>query len=336
MAINMEDARMLLSEARAELMSKPNVVATGLGYKISAGKRTDELALICSVEFKRTKQMLSAGELIPAGIQNVATDVLPTGLIYALQEPTEKFRPAPGGVSIGHYLITAGTLGCYVTKNNKKYILSNNHVLANSNDGQIGDAIYQPGPHDGGTSTDQIATLNKFIHIQFEGGDNGGGSSCSIGNFTAAVLNTLAALTGSKTRLQAVLKPKTAENLVDCALAEPLDKNDVLDEIFKIGKIAGVTEATLNMNVKKSGRTTGLTTGSITQIDVTSRVSYGTNKTALFVDQLMAGAMSAGGDSGSVILTDDNKLIGLLFAGSSNTTIFNRIQNVFSALEVVL
>lgn len=336
MAVNMEDAKKLLAEVRTELMGKPNVVATGLGYKISAGKQTDELAIICSVETKKSKQALSSSDIIPARIQDVPTDVFPTGIIHALQEPTEKFRPAPGGVSIGHYLITAGTLGCYVTKNNKKYILSNNHVLANSNDAQIGDAIYQPGPHDGGTSADRIATLNKFIPIQFEGGGNGGGSSCPIGNFAASVLNFLATLTGSQTRLHAVLKPKASENLVDCALAEPLDQNDVLDEIYKIGKIAGVAEATLGLSVKKSGRTTGLTTGTITQIDVTSRVSYGTNKTALFVDQLMAGAMSAGGDSGSALLSNDNKLVGLLFAGSSNTTIFNRIQNVFSALEVSL
>jgi len=86
------------------------------------------------------------------------------------------------------------------------------------------------------------------------------------------------------------------------------------------------------MAIKKSGRTTGLTTGEIAQIDVSVTVSYGDNKTALFVDQLMAGAMSQGGDSGSVVLTADNKLTGLLFAGSDSTTIINRIENVFTAL----
>ena len=90
------------------------------------------------------------------------------------------------------------------------------------------------------------------------------------------------------------------------------------------------------MNVKKSGRTTGFTTGTIQQIDVTSTVTHGSNKTATFVDQLMAGAMSAGGDSGSAVLNDQNELVGLLFAGSNSTTLFNRIQNVFQALQISL
>ena len=55
-----------------------------------------------------------------------------------------------------------------------------------------------------------------------------------------------------------------------------------------------------------------------------------------FSDQLMAGAMSQGGDSGSAVLTEDNQLVGLLFAGSETTTIINRIEHVFAALGVSL
>jgi hypothetical protein len=88
------------------------------------------------------------------------------------------------------------------------------------------------------------------------------------------------------------------------------------------------------MAIKKSGRTTALTTGEVQQVNVTSTVQYGENKTAIFTDQLLAGAMSQGGDSGSAVLDSNNRLIGLLFAGSENTTIINRIENVFSALGV--
>jgi len=126
------------------------------------------------------------------------------------------------------------------------------------------------------------------------------------------------------------------DNLVDAAIAEPVDENVVVNEILNIGTIQGVAEGALGMSVKKSGRTTGLTTGVIQQIDVTVRVSYGPNKTAVFVDQLMTGNISQGGDSGSAVLSDENKLVGLLFAGSNTTTIINRIQNVFQALQVSL
>ena len=64
------------------------------------------------------------------------------------------------------------------------------------------------------------------------------------------------------------------------------------------------------------------------------RVSYGNAGTALFQDQLVAGAMSQGGDSGSAVLDGDGYVIGLLFAGSDSTTILNRIANVTSALNI--
>lgn len=332
MATNLDDIRKILGDARAELMTKPNVVATGIGYKISQGKQTEELALICSVDSKKAKQALSAREVIPATIQNIPTDVYPTGVIHAFQDPTQRFRPAPGGVSIGHINITAGTLGCLVKKNDTVYILSNNHVLANSNEAEIGDPILQPGPYDGGQyPQDHIANLSEFIPIEF----GGQGSSCPIGGLAASVLNGLAQMSGSKTRL-VPMRVQAVDNLVDCAIAKPLNTFDVKNEILGIGAIQGVSEASLGSEVKKSGRTTGLKTSFIQQIDVTTSVSYGSNKTATFVDQLMAGEMSAGGDSGSAVLNNRNEIVGLLFAGSSNTTIINRIQNVFSKLHVTL
>ena len=87
---------------------------------------------------------------------------------------------------------------------------------------------------------------------------------------------------------------------------------------------------------KKSGRTTGLTQGQVDQIDVTVNVQFGAGRIAQFTDQLLAGPMSQGGDSGSAVLDMDRNLVGLLFAGSDNTTIMNRIQNVFTALNVSL
>ncbi|MCA9734796.1 MAG: hypothetical protein H6696_07125 [Deferribacteres bacterium] len=342
MATQIQDVRKLLNEVRRELRSKPNIVATGVGYKIVNGKLTDEPALICSVSTKKAKKFLSTSEVIPASIQNIATDVYPTGVIHALDDPTKKFRPAPGGVSIGHVAITAGTLGCLVQKNGVHYILSNNHVLANSNDASIGDHIIQPGAADGGSyPDDRIAELSEFVTIQFQGsgGDDGGGggSDCKVANSTASILNAFAVMLGSRTRLVATrdVPIQAGENLVDCAIAKPLSNDSVKNEILNIGKITGVAEGTLGLAVKKSGRTTGFTTGTILQIDVTVDVSYGTNKVATFVDQLMTGGgMSAGGDSGSAILNDKNELVGLLFAGSSNSTIFNRIQNVFTALDI--
>ncbi|MBD3223732.1 MAG: hypothetical protein GF313_03335 [Caldithrix sp.] len=336
-----EDVQRILTGSRRELLAKRNVVATGIGYKITNGKTTDELSIICSVDRKKSKQQLSATDLVPDHIDNIPTDVFPTGPIYALQARTDKWRPAPGGVSIGHINITAGTLGCLVQRDGIRMILSNNHVIANSNDADIGDPIVQPGPTDGGQyPQDHIANLSDFIPIQFEGDGNGNGNGiCSIAKSVAAPLNALAMLVGSKTKLypkRQIAGRQAEENLVDCAIAQPLDDNDVKNEILELGKISGITEGTLGMDVTKSGRTTQVTSGTITQVDVTVQVSYGSDKIATFVDQLMTGNMSAGGDSGSAVLNTDNEIVGLLFAGSSSSTIINRIQNVFSALNIGL
>ena len=335
MAKTIEEIRPVLARARIGLMKKANVVATGIGYKITNGKRTDELAIICSVESKKSLDKLRPEDRISPRIDDINTDVVPTGPITIFQDRTARFRPSPGGVSIGHYQITAGTLGCLVKKNNTVYILSNNHVLANSNDASQGDPILQPGNHDGGEQPrDQIARLSEFVPIRFEeiGNENG---LCSVAAFVTSILNALAAMTGSKTRLRQY-RITSEYNKVDCAIALPNDSGDVENEILEIGMISGITEGLLSMNVQKSGRTTGLTTGTIEQTDVTVRVNFGTNRVAIFEDQLMAGAMSQGGDSGSVVLDMEKNLVGILFAGSNTTTVINRIQDVFSELEVTL
>jgi hypothetical protein len=76
--------------------------------------------------------------------------------------------------------------------------------------------------------------------------------------------------------------------------------------------------------------------GESRSFDVTVNVQYGAGRIARFTDQLMAGPMSQGGDSGSAVLDEQNRLVGLLFAGSENSTIINRIEHVFSALRLTL
>jgi hypothetical protein len=219
-----------------------------------------------------------------------------------------------------------------VKRNNQWHILSNNHVLANSNDARIGDPILQPGPHDGGLNPDdQIAALSDFVPIQLTGLP----SNCEVAGRIVRALNWVAELVTSDTRLQAV-KAFAGENLVDAAIARPLNDTDVKAEILGIGEIQGLTEGLLGMKVKKSGRTTEFTEDEIMQVDVTVNVQYGEGRIATFKDQLLAGPMSQGGDSGSAVLDENSNLVGLLFAGSDQNTIFNRIQNVFSALRLTL
>jgi hypothetical protein len=149
---------------------RANVRGIGVGVKWRNGQPTGEPAVLVLVTHKFAKEQLGPGELVPAKLGDMQTDVLAIGEPFAggqapldagIQTLTKRVRPAQGGYSVGHKNITAGTISTCVYDilpggtttppahgvgiPPKFYILSNNHVLANSNAGLLGDAILQPG-----------------------------------------------------------------------------------------------------------------------------------------------------------------------------------------------
>ena len=250
-----------------------------------------------------------------ASAEDMPVNIIVTGVIEA-QPHRFRMRPAPGGISVGHFRVTAGTIGCLsvgrsAPRNSRVLILSNNHVLADSNGGVFGDCICQPGTADGGSCpADQIAVLERFVPL----------------NFTGAV------------------------NFVDCATGwawpdrvrrELVHIVGGVPQFFRIGSVP--VAPVLNMAVGKSGRTTQLTRGTIIDINASINVSYGGGRVALFRDQIsIRGAggtlFSAGGDSGSSIWTwDPNRQpVGLLFAGGNGITFANKISRVLAALDINL
>jgi hypothetical protein len=330
---SMDDLRAALSGVKGELLAREHVVAAGIGYKMAGGKRTGDLSIVCSVVKKVPEALLAADDLVPPEIRGIPTDVVETGVLRALLARTDRWRPAPGGVSLGHPAITAGTLGCLVRKNGETLILSNNHVLAAENAAAIGDPILQPGAYDGGSDpADRIAVLEEFVPIRFLSTEP---SDCTVARTVAVLANALAYLVGSRTRLLAV-RLLEEENRVDAALARPVNPADLSAEILELGTVGGMGSAGLGTPVKKSGRTTGVTSGEILQVEVTADITYGAGRTARFTDQIMAGAMSSGGDSGSAVLDAENNLVGLLFAGSESTTVITPIGHVVDALGIGL
>ncbi len=301
----MQSMKRVLEQRREELLKKANVVGVGIGEKITGGLPVGRPCLKVYVEKKLKKSRLAKSDLVPQKLSQIETDVEEGGKIRPLahgfavrRANTARIRPALGGVSIGHYKITAGTLGCLGRdkKTGKSFILSNNHVLANSNGAKKGDIIIQPGAADGGKAPeDKIANLERWIEIDFTG----------VGN------------------------------LVDSSLAAPVSEEVVKPEIVSIGAPKGVSKARLKMLVQKSGRTTGHTFGEIKDVSATMRISYG-RKSALFRNQILTTAMSQGGDSGSLVLDQKNRAVGLLFAGSNLVTLCNPIQEVLKLLEVTI
>jgi hypothetical protein len=246
---------------------------------------------------------------IPVALEGVPTKVKVTGMVVAYIDPTARFpRPVPIGVSTGHPDITAGTIGCRVTDGSIVYALSNNHVYANENDASYGDSALQPGPYDGGQDpADAIGTLFDFVPIDFSGGDN--------------TMDAAIALSSTS----------------DLGTSTPSDG---------YGTPSSTPQAALpDLAVQKYGRTTSWTHGLVDTISTTVNVCYQTRgpvrcvKLARFVDQISItpGTFSAGGDSGSLIVTDvGNNPVGLLFAGSSTHTFANPIGPVLEIFNVTI
>lgn len=329
-------AKQVKDEHKQELMDLPNVVGVGVGYKESHGVRTDEVSVVVLVERKLPRAALNVSELVPKAVDAVRTDVVEVGELRPQQSPTERFRPAPPGVSMGHYMITTGTFGAVVRDRatGARLILSNNHVLANSNNASAGDAILQPGAADGGTTrNDTLAQLERFCRITF----NREPGSCEVAGAYVRFGNWVAGLLGSEHRVEAMISRPQASNLVDAAVARPLDDSQILDEILNIGRITGTVAPALGMAVRKSGRTTGYTMGEIIVLESTVSINYGPGLVATFDGQIVTTAMSQGGDSGSLLVeAAGQRAVGLLFAGSSQSTIHNPIQSVLDCLEVDL
>ncbi|MCT9080497.1 S1 family peptidase [Streptomyces fulvoviolaceus] len=344
-----------------------NVVGFGHGVKWIDGQATGEAAVLVFVTQKVPESQLPERDVIPRVMDDgTPTDVIAVGHVAAqrqqqrrasgrsedrgasyqpdgsvaeqlagLSQPLleelsglgqfepqllkRRMRPCPSGFSVGNVRVTAGTLGSVVYDflpgatvdppgpglgtPSKFYILSNNHVLADSNRAQLGSPILQPGTFDGGTDpADRIATLDRFIPIQFA--------------------------------------PQTPverhNNVVDCALGAVEFQDATREQYFSGAPRAWRRKANVAVGdlVKKTGRTTNISFGRIIATDATIDVGYGTAGTARFKDQILTTAISAGGDSGSLVTSLDNVATGLLFAGSSVVTVANHIENVRALLRV--
>lgn len=325
-----------LPRHRKRLLDLENVAGVGVGYKEVSGRKTDQPALVVLVKQKRPKSELIQTQMVPAHLDGIQTDVIEVGEIRLLGIRTEKQRPAFPGISIGHYKITAGTFGAVVfdRETGEPMILSNNHVLANETNGRdgrskVGDPILQPGVADGGRlGDDTIARLERFVPVL--GPENQDGY-CPLRKMAQRFFAAL----GKPLVESREIKPLAAqENIVDAAVALPLQDGLVNANILGIGLVIGVTEATPGMRVQKSGRTSGVTHGEVRVIKATVKVGMSGGSEYIFSDQVVLDAMSEPGDSGSLVVDEQRRAVGLLFAGSESSTICNRIQNVLDTLSV--
>lgn len=274
-----------------DLMKDPDVVGTGIG----AGEDGKPVILIL------TKR--EGVSNLPAALDGIRTRIDVVGEVKAMAF-TKKYRPVPGGVSVGNANeCAAGTIGCQVLIGGTRYALSNNHVLARENAAAIGERINQPGRYDAKprcAQTDQMGTLADFEPIVFSTSANNV-IDAAIAAYSPGVSSTCAMVNNLYTPSSTVVAPS------------------------------------VGLPVKKVGRTSELTTGTIAGINVTINVGYSAG-VARFVNQIyVASTFIRSGDSGSLMVTQSgNNPVGLNFAGGSGSSFANPIGPVLQRFNATV
>lgn len=282
-----------LENHKDNLLSKKNVVGVGLGNKWQNNQNLHRQSLLIFVSKKESLKQLNPKDVIPSQIDGLETDVVgKTGTIQS-QALSKKERPVKAGFSCGHIHVTAGTMGgWFIDKDGDIVGLSNNHVLANENRAHT-------------LLEDGYAghwTIQPGIY------DNKNWRNNKLGH------------------LKDFVKLRKRGNVQDSAICK-VDHIDLINpEIHEIGVPSGFNDSIkTDEQVQKSGRTTQYTTGKVIATDATVNVQYD-NGVFQFDNQIITTAMSQGGDSGSLLLDMNRKIVGLLFAGSSTVTIHNKIE----------
>ncbi len=248
--------------------------------------------------------------IVTGKVQSLSTLVVEP-LANVSEQRKQEVRPLVGGISVSAYVtrgqslyLYAGTLGM-VTYNNK--ILSNAHVIAMHPETAsflpIGTPIVQPGTLDGGRWDDRVGSLEAYIPI----------------NFSSGATNYADAAIGS---INAGINASPGEQFCEAG------------DYW----IAGWTEVSTGDVVRKSGRTTGVTTGEVIYTNAAVTVQYG-SKLAYFMDQIVVSqenwSFATRGDSGSAV-DKDGQFVGLLFAGSANYAIVCKAKYIIQGLNITL
>ena len=300
-----------LAEARKTL-EQDLLPLAGAGF-VGIAHSEAEGEVIVFVEDEQTKQR------VPRSFNGHTVRTEVTGKIQALStqvaEPLagvspvrrQAVRPLVGGISLSAHIPNvyyAGTLGI-VTYDDK--ILSNAHVIAmhpvTYDFLALGTPVIQPGYGDGGRLGAKVGELENYIPIDFD---------------------------------------PAAENYADAAIGS-IDGGVGASYGEQFGEggnywVEGWTEVSIGDTIRKSGRTTGVTTGEVDQTNGSVYVWYG-DQLAHFVDQIIVEqenwSFLAPGDSGSAV-DKDGEFVGLVFAGSEDYAFINKAEHIIDGLGIAV
>lgn len=333
---------MLVQGAEQRLLALPNVLHVSVGLKETGGKLSDQLCVRVYVKQKKAREQLAATEAVPAKISGVPTDVNVVGS-FEFSEDNTRYRPIKGGIQITNRIIdvndagtgtqlSRGTLGCVAidTTDNAPVILGNWHVMF-ANSGRKGDKIFQPPPTSVPPTNLAVVPLRPSDNID-----------------KIAVLRR-SAITASVDGAIAAIDVSSCCHCCGIHFSNEISGLSVGGNPPR-STIVGDERATSGMHVFKVGKSTGRTEGVVVDDNYASFTIHRGGTDFTFTGQVAIQnsnplePFSAHGDSGSVIINSNNKIVGLLFATGRNITVAgieqpfvslaNHISDVFTALKI--
>jgi len=246
---------------------------------------------------------------------------------------TARFKTLAGGISIGSELITAGTLsGCFIDETDgTRVLVSNWHVF----EGTPGETrVLQPGKYDGGGGKDTVGKVKRLVPVPPR-------------EKFPWWKKLICLLLGWLLEEWCTAGAEPAKADCACATFEPVDESRELVEGVYLddGSIIHPKQdhpgdGIEGRTVWKSGRTTGITKGTVVADSAKVKVFYG-DKWVIFEDVIVVQGEAKGGDSGSPVFlakkpepSEEDEFIGLLFAGSYNQFIVCKNKYIRQLLKV--
>lgn len=275
-----------------ELTSFKGVTGAGAGFRMQNGKLTDEICVNIQVEKKIPRHLLKDDEVIPARMGDITVNVTekPTYILHDLVIPIKEaenkkeYRPLKGGSQITNGLQSPPGSGLVSV-------------------GTLGCMVHLP------IKKYPFNALLSNYHVMYA---HGGGVGQAIGQPSLSS-GTVGKVHGGK----------EWGTEVDIALASLAEGVACTNEVLVIGTLTGFGDAYVGQYVQKYGRTTEHTEGQITNVNIWVDsdppivVYLGLEIKQGYPEINPTGKFSDHGDSGSVIVNADNKVVGLLWGGNS-------------------
>lgn len=292
-----------MAEKLAEVKSIIRKRILGMPEVSSISYDEEEEKIVVTVTSEEARERVR--EEIPDVIGGYRTEIKIMPKQELLYPRKAKHRPVPGGVSIAHYLLTAGTSVTGPTdEDGNPVLLSNAHVLtsilATGDYGSVGDEVDQPGPADQpfGEEDFKCGELRDWVETR----DNTTYSDAAIATPIVEV--------------------------ADYVLGEQSEKER--------WEVTEAVKAEKGLEVKKAGRTSGITSGKITstKADVPAQDHEG-NTLWIALDQVLMDMKSVPGDSGSLVVLqeDESKAVALVWGGGEGKSTATPIGYVVQDLN---